>query len=485
MARRPRELGAAAGGLEPERPQQHLADLVLRGLLEHRQELAQRDGLVDEQRVGLGGVGVGVGGRSSSNHDSCRPAADRDATRGQRRGERVEIRARRVAVRDVEARAVARLDRPGDADDVADRVGGRSRRAEVLDAIGRRVVARRGHRLHVHAQRARRRHDRHRRRLPRHGAAHGDARERLVEHQLVHRRRVRRSRSRRTPSRTRRSRQGTRRAPSAACRRCAGRRARTASRPSARRGVIASPWTLVLMVGSPLPITSRSPCSVPSTHRPAGGECGAEAVVRPEPRERDGAGDDLLVGGRHEQLAGVVRVERVAPHGVDDQDSPVRVAELGRLHHRVDSSHERRPVGDDEPADGFRRDGAGDRGRRAGREDRDREGAGCRDAAAAAQGGVKWAHAQETSTPAPVMLESQAPAFRRCVELRGERPLDDQVAAPAARPLLHVPAAPVADHQVVADVGRRDRARPSAYHGRRSRGSPCAPCASACRSARR
>ena len=66
------------------------------------------------------------------------------------------------------------------------------------------------------------------------------------------------------------------------------------------------------------------------------GERRAELILGAEQRERDGAGDDLLVRRRHEQLAGVARVERVAALGVDDENAPVRVAELRLRHHRVD-----------------------------------------------------------------------------------------------------------------------------------------------------
>ena len=85
---------------------------------------------------------------------------------------------------------------------------------------------------------------------------------------------------------------------------------------STRRARGAARSVAALIVGSPVPRTTRSPCSTPSSIVPVRLERRREAVV---PAERLGRGrqrQDLHVGRRHHQLAGVVleqtfaRVER-------------------------------------------------------------------------------------------------------------------------------------------------------------------------------
>ena len=62
--------------------------------------------------------------------------------------------------------------------------------------------------------------------------------------------------------------------------------------------------------------------------RAPSGEHSAELVLRTEQRERDGSCHDLLVRRGHEQLARIARIDRVAPFRVDDEDAPMRIAEL-------------------------------------------------------------------------------------------------------------------------------------------------------------
>ena len=62
-----------------------------------------------------------------------------------------------------------------------------------------------------------------------------------------------------------------------------------------------------------------------------------EPVAGAELHQRSGAGEELLVRRGHEQLARVVRVDRVARHRLDDEEAKMRVAEHRVGDQRVDA----------------------------------------------------------------------------------------------------------------------------------------------------
>src|SRR6185312_6913420 len=91
--------------LEPERLEKNLRDLVLRGLLERRENCAKGRGLDAEER-GAGRRLVGRPWRSRAE----RSDADHDPARAQRLGERGEIRRALIRV-DVNERVDRSLER--------------------------------------------------------------------------------------------------------------------------------------------------------------------------------------------------------------------------------------------------------------------------------------------------------------------------------------------------------------------------------------
>jgi hypothetical protein len=58
-------------------------------------------------------------------------------------------------------------------------------------------------------------------------------------------------------------------------------------------------------------------------------------IVGPQLPPRDGGCEALLIRRRHEVLAGIVRVERIAAR-IDDEHAPMSVGEFRRAHDRVD-----------------------------------------------------------------------------------------------------------------------------------------------------
>ena len=64
----------------------------------------------------------------------------------------------------------------------------------------------------------------------------------------------------------------------------------------------------------------------PVAYRAAGKDRRGKSVLRAERFESQSAGQNLLVGRGHKQLAGIARVQRVAAIGIDDQYAPTGVA---------------------------------------------------------------------------------------------------------------------------------------------------------------
>ena len=93
-------------------------------------------------------------------------------------------------------------------------------------------------------------------------------------------------------------------------------------------------WSLI--VGSPRPITSRSP-KMCHCAPPTGGECGSILVIEPQLRDGHRARDHLHVRGGHEQSVRVARVQRVRGGGIHDQHTPERIVEPRIIQQRVDA----------------------------------------------------------------------------------------------------------------------------------------------------
>ena len=66
--------------------------------------------------------------------------------------------------------------------------------------------------------------------------------------------------------------------------------------------------------------------------------------------QRHGAGHQLLVRRRQEELSRVARLQRVAASGVDDEHSPVGAREGRIVEQRVDACAQRRPRRRSDPA---------------------------------------------------------------------------------------------------------------------------------------